>query len=73
MQLQVALIACPTTEPHMDPWTSLSPRFGNEPLAFRFTIEFFTWWRRKLVVIKNFPYIGVYFRGSEYLELLEGT
>jgi hypothetical protein len=66
MQPQVALIARPTTEPRMKRWTSLSTILGNEPLAFRFTADFFTWWRRQLVVIEDFPYVGVDFRGSCY-------
>jgi hypothetical protein len=72
MQPQVALIACPATEPHMERWTSLSPRLGNEPSAFRFTVDFFAWWRRQLVVIEDFPYVGVDFRGSADLVLPEG-
>jgi hypothetical protein len=72
MQPQVALIACPATEPQMERWTSLSPRLGNEPSTFRFTTDFFTWWRRQLVVIEDFPYAGVDFRGSADLVLPEG-
>jgi hypothetical protein len=46
MQPQVAMIACPMTEPCTERWTNLSPRLGNESSAFRFTVDFFTWWRR---------------------------
>jgi hypothetical protein len=72
MQPQVALIAHPVTEPRMERWTSLSPRLGNEPSTFRFTVDFFAWWRRQLVVIEDFPYVGVDFRGSTDLVLPEG-
>jgi hypothetical protein len=72
MQPQVALIACPAIEPRMERWTSLSPRLGNDPSTFRFTVDFFAWWRRQLVVIEDFPYAGVDFRGSANLVLLEG-
>jgi hypothetical protein len=54
MQPQVALIAHPTSEPRMERWTSLSPRLGNEPSTFHFTTDFFTWWRRQLMVIEDF-------------------
>jgi hypothetical protein len=56
----------------MERCTSLSSRLGNEPSTFRFTTDFFTWWRRQLVVIEDFPYAGVYFRGSANLVLPEG-
>jgi hypothetical protein len=56
----------------MERWTSLSPRLGNEPSAFRFTTDFFAWWRRQLVAIEDFPYAGVDFRGSVDLLLPEG-
>jgi hypothetical protein len=73
MKLHVALIACPATDPHMERCTILSLRLGNEPSVFRFTIDFFAWWRRQLVVIEDFLYVGVEFRGSADLVLLEGT
>jgi hypothetical protein len=57
----------------MERWVSLSPRLGNEPLTFRFTADLFAWWRRKLLVIEDFPYVGVDFRGSENLLLPEDT
>jgi hypothetical protein len=72
MQPHVAMIARPVTEPRMESWTSLSPRLGNEPSGFRFTIEFLAWWRMRLVVIEDFPYARVDFRGSADLVLPEG-
>jgi hypothetical protein len=72
MQPQVALIAHPMTEPHMERWTNLSPRLGNEPSTFIFIVNFFAWWRRKLVVIEDFPYARVDFQGSADLVLPEG-
>jgi hypothetical protein len=44
----------------------------NDPSAFRFTTDFFAWWRRKLVVIEDFLYAGVDFKGSADLVLPEG-
>jgi len=72
MQPQVAMIARPVTKPRIESWTSISPRLGNEPSNFRFTTNFFAWWRRQLVVIEDFPYVGVYSKGSDELVLLEG-
>jgi hypothetical protein len=72
MQPQVAMIACPMTEPRMDMWTSLSPRLGNGTSSFRFTSDFFAWWRMQFMVIKDFPYVGVDFRGSVDLVLPKG-
>jgi hypothetical protein len=72
MQPQVALISHPMTESHMERWTSLSPRLGNHPPTCRFTVDFFVWWRRQLVVIEDFPYAGVYFIGSTDLVLPKG-
>jgi hypothetical protein len=69
MQPQVALIARPMNDPCMEQWTSISPRLGNEPSDFIFTVDFFSWWRRKLVVIKDFPYVGLDFRGTVDLVL----
>jgi hypothetical protein len=56
----------------MERWTSLSPRLGNDLSDFRFNADFFAWWRRQLVVIQDFPYAGVYFRGNVHLILPEG-
>jgi hypothetical protein len=61
----------PANEPRMERWTSLSPRLGMES-EFRFTGDFFTWLRCQLIVIKDFPYIGVDFRGSMDLVLPDG-
>jgi hypothetical protein len=72
MQPQVALIACPVAKPCMERWTSLSPILGNETSTFRFTTDFFTWWRTELVVIEDFPYDGVDFQGIEDLFLPKG-
>jgi hypothetical protein len=72
MQPQVALIVHPATKPRMERWNNLSPIFGNEPSAFRFIADFFSWWRTQLFVIKDSPYVGVDFRGSVDLVLLEG-
>jgi hypothetical protein len=66
------VIAHPVAEPRMERWTSLSPRLVNEPLTFRFTADFFRWWMRWLVVIEDFPYVGVDFRGSVDLVLPKG-
>jgi hypothetical protein len=55
----------------MEKWTSLSPSLGDEPLAFRFSVDFFAWWRQ-LVMIKDFPYARVDFRGSVELALPKG-
>jgi hypothetical protein len=35
--------------------------------------DFFAWWRRKLVVIEDFLYVGVDFSSSADLMLPEGT
>jgi hypothetical protein len=70
MQPHIALITQLTTDPRMERWTSLSPRLGNE-LDFNFTVDFFAWWRRKLISIEDFPYVGVDFRGSVDLVLPE--
>jgi hypothetical protein len=48
----------------MERWTSLSPRLGNEASTFKFTADFFTWWRRKLIVIEDFPYARSGFSGQ---------
>jgi hypothetical protein len=72
MQQHVAFITRPAIEPRMEWWTTISPRLGNEPLAFRFSANFFAWWRRQLVVIEDFPYVGVDFRGSANLVLPKG-
>jgi hypothetical protein len=71
MQPQIALIARQTTEQHMEKWTSLSPRLGTNT-EFKFTADFFAWWRRNLIVIEDFPYAEVDFWGSVDLVLLEG-
>jgi hypothetical protein len=73
MQPWVALIEHPTSEPHMERWTSLSPQFGNDPSAFHFTAHFFAWWRRKTIMIEDYPYFMVDFRGSVDLVLPEGA
>jgi hypothetical protein len=69
MQPQVALIACPTTEPCMERWMSLSHRLGNETSTFYFTANLFAWWRRQLVVIKYFSCVGLECMGSTNLVL----
>jgi hypothetical protein len=71
MQPQIALAVRPVGEPHMEHWTSLSPRLGTES-EFRFTGDFFAWLRCQLIVIEDFPYTGVDFRGSMDLVLPDG-
>jgi hypothetical protein len=56
----------------MERWTSLSPRLGNDPSTLQFIVDFFAWWRRLLVLIKDFPYVGVGFKGSANLVLPKG-
>lgn len=73
MEQHVAFIEHTASEPRMERWTSLSPRLGNEPSAFRFTADFFAWWRRQIVMIEDYPYAGVDFRGSADLVLPEGA
>jgi len=70
---QVTLIPRPATEFYMERWMSLSPRLGNEPSTFRFTTDFFAWLRRYLVVIEDFLYVGVEFRGSIDLVIPKGA
>jgi hypothetical protein len=55
----------------MEQWTSLSPILGID-LEFNFMIDFFAWWRRKLIIIDEFLYVGVDFQGSVDFVLLEG-
>jgi hypothetical protein len=73
MQPQVSLIEHHVSEPRMERWTSLSPRLGNEPSYFTFTAGFFTWWKRQIVMVEDYPYVGVDFRGSVDLVLPEGA
>jgi len=73
MQPQVALIENLLSEPRMEWWTSLSPQLGNEPLSFTFTDGFFIWWKRKMVMVEEYPYVRVDFRGSADLVLPEGA
>jgi len=49
----------------------LSLRLGTDS-KFKFMADFFAWWRRKLIVIEDFPYAGVDFWGSVDLVLPEG-
>jgi hypothetical protein len=55
----------------MERWTSLSPRLGSDS-EFKFTGDFFAWLRCQLIMIEDFPYAGVDFRGSMDLVLPEG-
>jgi hypothetical protein len=55
----------------MERWTSLSSRLATD-IEFKFTVDFFAWWRRKLIIIEDFPYARVYFQGSVELVLPEG-
>jgi hypothetical protein len=73
MQPQISLIEHPISEPRMERWTSLSPQLGNEPSYFYFTVNFFSWWRRNIVTVEDYPYVGMDFRGSEYLVFPEGA
>jgi hypothetical protein len=71
MQPQISLAVRPVGEPRMECWTSLSPRLGTDS-EFIFTDEFFAWLRRQLIVIEDFPYVEVDFRGIMDLVLLDG-
>jgi hypothetical protein len=71
MQPQITLVVRPVGEPRMERWTSLSPRLGTDS-EFKFTGDFFAWLRRQLIVIEDFPYAGVDFRGSMDLVLPDG-
>jgi hypothetical protein len=52
-------------------WVSLSARLGNETSSFHFTTDLFGWLRRQLILIEDFLYGGVDFRGSVYSVLPE--
>jgi len=73
MQPHISLIEHPVSEARMERWTSMSPRLGNEPSSFSFTDDFFAWWRRNIVMIEDYPYVGVEFIGSADLVLPEGA
>jgi hypothetical protein len=47
------------------------PEIGDR-LRVQVHADFFAWWRRKLIVIEDFPYARVDFRGSVDLVLPEG-
>jgi hypothetical protein len=72
MQPHIALAVRLVGEPRVELWTSLSLRLGMES-EFRFTGDFFAWLRCQLIVIEDFPYVGVDFRGSMDLVLLDGV
>jgi hypothetical protein len=73
MQPHISLIEHLVSEARMERWTSMSPRLGNEPSSFSFTDDFFAWWRRNIVMIEDYPYVGVEFIGSADLVLPEGA
>ena len=60
-------------EPRMERWTSLMPRTetgGRD--VFSYDTGFFAWWQMQVLVIEDFPYAGMDFRGDENLALPEG-
>jgi hypothetical protein len=71
MKPQIALAVRPVGEPGMERWTRLSPRLGSES-EFKFTGDFFAWMRHQFLMIEDFPYVGLDFRGSMDLVLLAG-
>jgi hypothetical protein len=71
MKPHISLMARPTAEPRMERWTSLSPRLGTDS-EFKFMDDFFALWRRRLIVIEDFPYAEVDFLGSVDLVIPEG-
>jgi hypothetical protein len=60
MQPQIALAVRPVREPRMERWTNLSSRLGSDS-EFKFTGDFFAWLGHQLIVIEDFPYVGVDF------------
>ena len=73
MQPQVVLIEHLVSKPKMERCTSLSPQLGNDPSGFTFTIGFFAWWKRQVLIVEDYPYAKVDFRGNADLVLPEGA
>jgi hypothetical protein len=74
LQPQIMLPDHPIMEPRMEKWTSFSPRLGGgHARYFHFDEGFFSWWKKKIPMIEDFPYSSVDFRGSNDLVLPEGA
>jgi hypothetical protein len=72
MQPQIALSIQPVGEPCMERWTNMSPRLGTDS-EFKFIGDLFAWLGCQLIMIEDFPYAGVDFRGSMDLVLPDGV
>lgn len=60
------------TKPRMKRWTDLSARLGGGPHVFAFGVGFFHWWADQIIMVDNYPYAGMDFRGDNDLALPEG-
>jgi len=63
-QIQGAIVADPLPrEPRMARWAALMPRGGGgQQMAWR--PEFFIWLHHQLIVVEDWPYVGIDFTGT---------
>ena len=54
-------------------WADAMHRMGGGGVANHYLAEFFLWWRRQIVAIDDYPYVGIDFRGDSDMLLPPGS
>jgi len=45
---------------------------GGDGLVVKYTLEFFVWLGQQIIMIEDFPYVGMDYRGDLYIPLPAG-
>ena len=54
-------------------WADAMHRLGGGRVAKPYPADFFPWWRRQIVAIDDYPYVGIDFQGDPYMPLPPGS
>ena len=54
-------------------WADAMHRLGGGRVANPYPAEFFSWWRRQIVTIDDYPYAGIDFWGDPDMPLPPGS
>ena len=60
-------------DPSQRRWENVMRRLGGGRVANPYPADFFPWWRRQIVAIDDYPYVGIDFYGDPDMPLPPGV
>ena len=54
-------------------WEDAMRRMGGGTVSNPYPADFFPWWRRQIIAIDDYPYVGIDFRGDPDMPLPPGV